>query len=239
MDGTNLDITLETQGVRIPFDPAIITPAIRDAILADSFEAREASEIPYIVRPGDNVLEIGAGIGFISTLLARQSEVNSVYAVEANPALMSYMYDLHTLNNTAHKVERLNFVLTNDTAKALTFYQRADFWMGSLLEGPNPFYATVDVPTANLDRFLRDRAISLIVCDVEGAETNLFKDADLSGVDRIYVELHDHVTGLSGVGQVFRTLGDKGFEYDPRHSTKSVVLFQKIGENDIFRDYAG
>lgn len=238
MDGTNLQSRLEVCGVRIPYDPTVITPNIREAIIEGRFESREAEEIPNIVRAGDNVLEIGAGIGFISTLLARQEETCNVYAVEANPALLPYMHDLHALNGTGDSVERLNFVLTNDDINALTFYQRSDFWMGSLLKGPNPYYAAVDVPTANLNAFLRDKEISLILCDIEGAETTIFEGADLSGVDRIYLELHDHVTGLSGVGDVFKILREQGFEYDPRHSCKSVVLFQKVGPEDIVRPYA-
>ena len=61
----------------------------------------------------------------------------------------------------------------------------------------------------------------------------------LDGVDRIFVELHDHVTGLSGVGTLFRTLAAKGFVYDPRHSAGSVILFQRLGTRDIIRPYAG
>ena len=81
----------------------------------------------------------------------------------------------------------------------------------------------------NLDQLLRDEGIDLIVCDVEGAETFLFDDADLSGVDRIFLEMHDHVTGLSGVRRLFATMAGHGFVYDPRHSTGSVVLFQRLG----------
>ena len=91
----------------------------------------------------------------------------------------------------------------------------------------------------NLDALLREEAIDLIVCDVEGAETVLFQGADLSGVDRIFLEMHDHVTGLSGVRGLFATLAGHGFVYDPRHSLGSVVLFQKLGPNDIVRPYAG
>ena len=82
------------------------------------------------------------------------------------------------------------------------------------------------------------RAIDLVVCDVEGAETVLFQDADLSGVDRIFLEMHDHVTGLSGVRRLFATMAGHGFVYDPRHSQGSVVLFQKLGATDIVRPYA-
>jgi FkbM family methyltransferase len=229
---------LQLAGVLIPADPAIITPAIRRAVIEGWFEAREARQIPLIVKPGDRVLEIGAGIGFISTLLARERRVSSVLAVEANPFLIEYMARLHTLNRV-RKVRRVNAVLRNGPAGSATFYLRRDFWMGSLMPGPNPYVGTVEVPTRNLDALLRDEAIDLIVCDVEGAETAIFHGADLSGVDRIFLELHDHVTGLSGVRGLFATLADHGFVYDPRHSLGSVVLFQKLGATDIVRPYAG
>jgi FkbM family methyltransferase len=229
---------LEAAGVAIPFDPAVITPAIARAIREGRFEAEESRQIPRIVRPGDRVLEIGAGIGFISTLLARERRVARVVAVEANPHLMAYMTRLHELNRV-RKVRRLNAVLTNGPGPSATFYLRRDFWMGSLSAGPNPYVGTVEVPTTSLDGLLRDEGIDLVVCDVEGAETVLFQDADLSGVDRIFLEMHDHVTGLSGVRGLFATLAGHGFVYDPRHSLGSVVLFQKLGARDIVRPYAG
>lgn len=229
---------LESHGVLIPYQKSIITPAIEDAIDSGTFEAEEALQLQYIVEPGDRVLEIGAGIGFISTLLARHSSVDKVIAVEANPRLLPYMQDLHDLNGVT-KVVRKNAVLTNAPLDSMTFYLRKDFWMGSLSSGPNPYLETVEVPTASLDNLLASEAISLIVCDVEGAESFLFADADLSSVTRVYLELHDHVTGLKGVHDLFSALGERGFTYDPRYSEKSVVLFRKVEENEVLRPYAG
>ena len=108
-------------------------------------------------------------------------------AVEANPHLLDYMTRLHALNKV-RKVRRVNAVLTNGPETSATFYLRRDFWMGSLAPAPNPYIGTVEVPTMNLDALLRDEAIDLVVCDVEGAETVLFQGADLSGVDRIFLE---------------------------------------------------
>lgn len=229
---------LQVGGVLIPDDPAVITPGIRAAMLSGRFEAEESSQIPLIVRPGDRVLEIGAGIGFISTLLSRQRRVGSVLAVEANPHLLAYMERLHA-RNRVRKVRRLNAVLTNEAVPSKTFYLRQDFWMGSLMPGPNPYHATAEVPTCNFNALLREEGVSLIVCDVEGAESFLFDDADLGGVDRIFVEMHDHITGLSGVARLFATLCMQGFVYDPRHSVGSVVLFQRLGATDIVRPYSG
>jgi FkbM family methyltransferase len=229
---------LEMSGVAIPHDPAVITPAIRRAMLDGRFETEEASQIPHIVRPGDRVLEIGAGIGFISTLISRQRPVASVLAIEANPHLMAYMARLHAANRV-RKVRRLNAVLTNAPVAAMTFYLRRDFWMGSLSPGPNPYVGTVEVPARSLDAILREEGIDLIVCDIEGAETAIFEGADLAGVDRLFVETHDHVTGLSGVARLFATMAGHGFVYDPRHSLGSVVLFQRLGAADVLRPYAG
>jgi FkbM family methyltransferase len=229
---------LELRGVFIPDDPCIITPAIRAAIRSGRFEAEESGAVPGIVRDGDTILEIGAGIGFMSTLLARRPEVRRVIAVEANPHLLPYMAALHRANGV-EGIERLNAVLTTGDGASATFYLRRDFWMGSLLPGPNPYNATVDVPSRDLNRLLRSEEVTLIVCDVEGAEATLFEGADLGPVDRIFVEVHDHLTGLKGIAALFRTLGGQSFAYDPRHSSGSVVLFQRVVENEVLRPYAG
>lgn len=228
----------ELQGVLVPHDENVITPNIELAIAEGTFEQEEAAELPDIVEPGDRVLEIGAGIGFISTLLDRHTSVESVLAVEANPRLMHYMSRLHNMNRV-HKVRRLNAVLTNDAVDQMTFYLRRDFWMGSLAAGPNAFEEAIQVPTRNLDETIREEGISLIVCDIEGGEEQLFEDADLGGVTRIYLELHDHVTGLRGVQRLFQALQSKGFVYDPRHSAGSIVLFRRLIENETLRPYQG
>ncbi len=232
------DGCLHACGVLIPDDPKVITPAIRNAILEGRYEAEEAWQVPQIIRPGDHVLEIGAGIGFISTLISRQRRVSSILAVEANPQIMDYMVRLHRRNGV-RKVRRMNAVLTNEPVASKTMYLREDFWMGSLLEGPNPYIAKVEVPTINFNALLRAEGVNLIVCDVEGAETALFEDADLAGVDRIFMEIHDHVTGMLSVGRLFARLAGLGFIYDPRHSAGSVVLFRRVGEEDLLRPYSG
>ncbi len=226
---------LEAGGVLIPYDPAIITPPIKHAIESGYFEAEEAAQLPHIISPDDIVLDIGAGIGFISTLIARRAE--RVISVEANPDLLPYMAKLHELNGVKN-AERLNVVLGDAEAGMATFYQRADFWMGSLAKGPNPYKSTVKVPNLGLNTLLKKEQVTLIVCDIEGAESFLFAHAELCCVDRVYLELHDHITGLKGVAAVFSAMAARGFSYDPRYSSGAIVLFRRVEQAEVLRPYA-
>ncbi len=238
MDIEDRVATLETGGVRLENDPAVLTPPIAAAIRAGVYEIEEARQIPAIVQDGDRVLEIGAGIGFISTLLARQPEVARIVAVEANPALIPVIRRTHALNGV-EGVEVVNAVLEPGGDGRRDFYIRRDFWMSSLASGPNPYDNIVQVPVRDMNALLRDEAITLIVCDVEGAEAALFERADLFGVDRVYLEIHDHITGLKGVRDLFGHLSAKGFAYDPRHSFGGVILMRRVEENERLRPYAG
>lgn len=225
----------ETEGVLIPNDPAIITPAIARAIDSGTFEAEEAAQIPHIVLPEDVVLDIGAGIGFISTLISRHAA--KVISVEANPDLHPYMAELHR-QNRVENATRLNVVLGEAGSGEAVFYQRTDFWMGSLAKGPNPYKSKINVPKMALNPLLKQAKVSLIVCDIEGAETFLFNKAELCCVDRIYLELHDHITGLKGVAAVFAAMAARGFTYDPRFSSGAIVLFRRVEADEILRPYA-
>jgi len=226
---------LEAEGVLIPYDPDIITPAIKHAIVSGYFEAEEAAQLPHIVKPDDIVLDIGAGIGFISTLIARRAE--RVISVEANPDLLPFMAELHALNGIQNAT-RLNVVLGDVEAGLATFYLRKDFWMGSLSKGPNPYKSKIKVPYMALNALLMTERVSLIVCDIEGAEAFLFNRADLACVDRVYLELHDHITGLNGVADVFADLATQGFAYDPRSSSGAIVLFRRVEKNEVLHPYA-
>ena len=95
------------------------------------------------------------------------------------------------------------------------------------------------MPVTDFDALLRREAITLVICDVEGAETALFGRADLSGVDRVYLELHDHITGIAGIARVFGDLAAQGLAYDPRGSSGQVVLFRRLRFPEAQRTYRG
>ena len=77
------DEVIETQGIRVPFVPAIITPKIERPMRNSRYEGGECATLRRVLRPGDRVLELGAGVGLISTVAAQVPGVERVVSVEA------------------------------------------------------------------------------------------------------------------------------------------------------------
>lgn len=233
---TELSFTLDGVKLRAPSD--IITPSIAAAISSGDYEAEEARITRKALAEGDRVLEIGAGLGFITTKIARDMRVATLSAYEADPRMAWHATDTLRRNGFAD-IKVVNGMLGDDDAAGgfAQFRLRPDFWMSSAFDTDIAADRVVSTPIYAINDVLRDQAISIIVCDIEGAEVDLLSDADLTLVDRIVVELHDHITGLSGVARLYAALAHKGFVYDPRCSEGSVVLFRRLGGCPDKRSY--
>lgn len=105
--------------------------------------------------------------------------------------------------------------------------------MSSLLEAQGPYYNIVTVTSANIDEFILQHQIDVVVMDIEGAERDLVH-AELPGVKRIFLELHDHLYGLTGIREIMSALAARGFAYDPRGSSGPCVL---LSRGDWPREY--
>ena len=220
--------THEHMGIKIPIDKAIFSDTIIGAIKKGNYERREATEVQRIVEPGERVLEIGGGIGFVSAVAALDPRVEKIVVFEANPLLMPVIAELHEMNGVAN-VDVVNGVLMNSThAEAAKFYVRQDFWSSSLAEKPWGYERAIDVPTYSFSEQVERIRPTLIVCDIEGGELNLFENANLSGVKKVLMEVHQEVIGRDGMKKLFDSMSSRGFHYDQWHSNGSVVLFSDI-----------
>jgi predicted O-methyltransferase YrrM len=112
---------IRSRGLLFPDDPAFISPQIRKLLDANNYELREAGAVRALVHDGDVALELGGGIGFMSTLMVKSCKAARVHSFEANPRLIPYIRRVHALNGVADKVEVSNAVLGGRKGKT-TFY---------------------------------------------------------------------------------------------------------------------
>lgn len=216
------DEVIDSKGIRLPFVPSIITPRIERPLRSGRYEGGEAAALRRILRPGDRVLELGAGLGLLSTIAAQAEGVASVTAVEANPDLIPLIRETHRLNGVAG-VDLRNGVVTAGDGPPLPFYIRPDFWASSLDPGPRAFSRTALVPRLALADLIADTAPTVIVCDIEGGEAGLFDGADLSGLRELVIEMHPAIYGPEGEGAIVAALARQGLEPAADNAPASTV----------------
>lgn len=214
-----------SQGVRIPFVPQIITPNIERPLRNSRYEGGECATARKIIRPGDRVLELGGGLGLVSTICALEPGTEHVTCVEANPELVPLIRETHRLNGVSN-VTIINAVATRDMEEPVTFYQRADFWASSMEPASRPYRSSAIVPARAIASLLSEVRPTILIADIEGAELGLLDEADLDGLRAILFELHPKVYGDEGVQSIVSVLAEKGFVLDEdSRGTGSVKLF--------------
>ena len=217
-------------GIRLRIDPDFMTPLLMDAIREGRYERPEARSIGKILQKGDVVLEIGAGIGFMSALMLKNPAVERVVAFEANPLLIPKIQRTMEDNGLgAQRFELHNAVLGAEGTGTVDFHVHQDFWSSSLRRTSATIHS-FPIPLVSFDRTIRTTRPTVIVCDIEGGERTLFTTSDLAGVRCVYLELHQKLLKPAGMREVFQAFHDRGFHYDQTHSSGGIVLFSRIPE---------
>jgi len=174
-------------GVSLPLnagDTDVIAPELRWAITSGTYCADTIRALPGMVQLGDRALVIGAGLGVVSTLVAKSAGVERVLALEANTALVPYLERVHALNGVPW-VETVNGVPAVGKRGRTAFFTRKDIRASSLLPEEGCWQQAMMVPLVDLDLILAEEAITLIICELPTAPAGIFLEADLGRVQRI------------------------------------------------------
>jgi FkbM family methyltransferase len=214
-------------GVTLAIEPEVMSPAMIKVIEEGTYESAEAREIPRIVQPGERIVELGAGIGFIAITALKTGKVSRLASYEANPGLIPVIERNARLNELSFDVHNA-IVDPKEHGGTVSFYLRKDFWASSLLPEPWGYEREVAVPRVSFASVLERYRPTMLIVDIEGAEQHLFRDIPLTGVKKIYMELHQNLLGRIGMKAVFDFMSSKDFHYDQHHSRGSVVLFSHV-----------
>lgn len=225
------DEVIVSSGIKIPFVPSVITPKIERPMRNNRYEGGECAALRRILRPGDRVLELGAGVGLLSTVAGMIEGIESVTTIEANPDLIPLIRETHRLNDVTC-VDLRNGVATAEAGPEIDFYLRPDFWASSMEPDSRPFTRAVKLRRYDLPSLIAEVKPTVIVCDIEGGEMGLFDAADLSGVRDMVVEFHPKVYGDKGVTRIMGILAAKGLTLAARNKEGSTVQHLERAEKN-------
>ena len=191
-----------------------------------TYERKETTAVKRIVGADDVVLELGGGIGYMSTVLSKLCGAKEVHTFEANPGLLPYMADLHAANGVTN-VTVHHALLAPRKGKDQPFYVRDNFLASSMDPDVAPYTEEVMVEVRGLNTTLKEIKPSVLVCDIEGAEAELFPAGDFKGLRAAIIELHPQWIGQAGVQAVFDAMQKAGLSYFHKGSQGKVVCFKK------------
>ncbi|MCB2410154.1 FkbM family methyltransferase [Hymenobacter lucidus] len=190
----------------------------------------------YQVKPGDTIIDIGAGIGEeIIVLSKRIGSTGKVYAIEANPDVSEVLQKVKYLNNL-NNTEVYNIAI-GSTNGDVELVNAGDSSLGGTIGDVAPSLEdkTYTVKGYRLDTFLEEHnitSIDLLKCNIEGAErfvVDSISGAHINKIKNVAIACHDFRYRVDG-NEFFRTkeyvskfLIDNGFEITSQHTGEGHV----------------
>lgn len=208
-------------GVRLKTGPSDLPKTVRSHVFKGGYEAVEAELVTGILKPGDRVLEVGTGIGFVSILCAKLAGEGRVTSFEANPALEHIIRDNYAENGLTPDL-RMKAVTVDGTP--IRFFADPNILSSSLIDRDLPS-TEITVDSDPMASVMVEVKPDVIVMDVEGAEVDLLPAGDLSAVRAMIIEVHPHIVGADKIAAMDTALAAQGLH--PTKSLHKTVLYQR------------
>jgi FkbM family methyltransferase len=200
-----------------------MSPRVERALSRGGYEREELSLIGEVLLPDDVVLEVGAGLGLVSTFCAKRVGSSRVFAYEADPELEPCIRETYELNGVEPTLE---MCAVGGQSGRVTLFRDKHFVSSSVVRrrvGAKP----VEVPGKALSYIVEKVRPTMLIVDAEGAEREMFEGTQLEGVTRIVLELHDRVIGPLGTDRVRASLTAMGFHQDQRLSSPEHLVLRR------------
>lgn len=214
---------IEYGDVTLDIGDEVITPWIKRLICRGYYEHEEAELVGTYLESGSDVIELGAGIGYLSCFIDGLLDRSTTQiAVEPNEQLVSLIERNRELNDGSYELVNAAYSTREGPVE---LYMPDEFWGGSLLEVDDSDMTTsveaIDLGTL-FDRY--DLSEVSLVVDIEGSEIELIEnELDLleSRCTLLIVEFHPEMSSSSSsrVEQVQDKLTDTSFERIDRKGT--------------------
>lgn len=213
MSTTEEHVAAEFEGVRVPPSP-FLTKKLVHRINIGRYEHPERKLSDKLVRPGDRVIEMGAGLGFVGAYIAKQKAGVTLNSFEANPELIPYIKALYKMNKIEDRATVHNAILAPDADRieSIQFHVNEAYQSSSVFEREGVEQETIDVAAEDWSRVRDSLSPDCLIIDIEGGELNFFKGAELDGVRAMIVEFHPKHYGQHGYAECLTAIHNAGFK---------------------------
>lgn len=149
-------------GVLVPITDRF-SPLLTKAVEQGVYEAAERELLDQLLMPGDRVLELGAGCGYLATAAAKKLGDGAVMAVEADAGMLETLQTTFNANGVAPHL-LIGPVSRDGAPRAVVPAEH--FWSTKTEPGGS-------APSHALPSLMAEHQPTVLVCDIEGAEADL------------------------------------------------------------------
>jgi FkbM family methyltransferase len=208
--------TLSVHGIRLHTGIDDMPKSVRSHVFKGIYEEFECAMVKKNVHHGDQVLEIGTGIGLVSLLVTKIAGEGNVVSYEANPDLEETIRANYKLNGWEPNL--IMNAVTSD-GRDLVFHQDPNILSSSAYDRDLDTN-TITVPSMPFEKLLDQHNPNVLVIDIEGAEIEILPDASLDNVRVMVIELHPHIVGEDKIEELLNILETKGLKMiEKQHKT--------------------
>jgi FkbM family methyltransferase len=191
-------------------------------IVNGRYEEAEIEIVSRNISKEDKVLEIGTGLGFVSSYCCKRIGSERVYSFEANPNNIDTATSVFKKNDV-HPFLR-NAILGASEGVIQFPVNKKSLLASSLFQDNGD---VVEVPIINLNQVISEIKPTFLVIDIEGAEYDIFKLIEFQTIKKIQVELHPDLLGKEKTVELFSILKQNEFEIGFSHSDQRNYFFYR------------
>lgn len=165
------DGTVEYDGVLLDISDDVIGQDVRQAFSEGWYERYEAELVRNYLPPSIDVIELGAGIGYVSCVIDEILMTDNRHiAVEPNSRIIPILKRTKELNDANYDIWEGAY---SSTSGPVELQQHEDYWNATTHLFQN---GSVKVRSINLQDICETYGVSIftLVVDIEGAEYELF-----------------------------------------------------------------
>jgi FkbM family methyltransferase len=200
--------SIELNGIKIELADDL-SSNMKAVLASGKYEQDEFSIVRRTLNQRDRVLEIGTGIGLISTYCAQIIGSDRVFTYEANPELEKIIRRNFAINNVEPSLE---MCLLSHSEGHEKFHIAEDFWSSSTRNLGDETLKEVLVRKRLFNQELDRVKPTYLILDIEGGEYDLLLGSNLQHVKKILIELHTYFIGNDKSQEILSHLSACGFK---------------------------
>ncbi|SEQ34680.1 FkbM family methyltransferase [Thalassovita taeanensis] len=218
---------LEDIALEIP--DSLLNEKLVQKLNSGQYEFAEARAAKMRVKPGHRVLELGGGIGYISSICAQLTDPSKIVTVEANPFTIKVIRKNLDSNRAVETRLEYGAVAGDcDAGETVTFRVGKAFWGSSVAGIEDRPGELVEVPLISLISLFEAHRPDVVIMDIEGSEMYLFDRPWPRFVRQVIMELHPRAYSMGMIKKIVDCMSQSGLTYDPGPSRGTLIGFRRV-----------